>query len=208
MSPYRRRQAQRDEVRARQLVALNTHFADVERGISERVRYIAFGIAAVTYALFSSESGFATRLVDVSRWPLLVGVIAATLTIAADFCRQHFRYVASEQAYSHADFDWNTKSVPYRASEALRPVMLFFLAVAVVAFLVAMAAAFQRPPPNTPDDARPAALEHKIAETERALELISSRVQVLESRPQASRCQVRSERWFSNGDYETTCSER
>lgn len=209
LSFYRRR---REEARVRQLTALDKHYSDVEKGISERVRYIAFGIAAVVYALFSSDSVFATHLVENYRWPLLLAAITATLTITADFFRQHCRYVASEKAYKHPGYDWNTKSFHYRASELLRYFVLAFLAVAVISFLIAMFGGLQKPPATSPDESRLSALETAIAEHERAAQGLATRLEALESRPlPASRtrpCAVGTERWSSNGDYQLTCTER
>lgn len=121
-----------------QLARLNEHYLAASRGISERVRYIAFGIVAVVYALYSSNSDFAADLLETSGAWLNAAAISAVVAIALDFLRQVCTYISSADAYEKEDLDWDTKSAAYKVADFLFWLKQIAVFVAVVCLIIAM----------------------------------------------------------------------
>ena len=73
MTPEDRRKQQRDN---------QNYFSSK---ISELTRYMSFGICAVSYAVLSSDSTFATDLKASSMWLLLVTALSGSVAIILDY---------------------------------------------------------------------------------------------------------------------------
>ncbi|MFM2476397.1 hypothetical protein [Celerinatantimonas sp. MCCC 1A17872] len=96
--------------------------------ISELTLYVAFGLVALTYTLFSSKSDFAKLLLEY-RTLFLIASICGVVSILLHYFQYVVGYYAAQKALLESDFRYNKKWWSYRM---IKP---FFVAKQVVVIL-------------------------------------------------------------------------
>ena len=91
------------------------------RNISDLTRYIAFGLMALTYTVFTSESDFSASLIGNYEVLFLAASIAGVVSISSDYLQNLFGYISVERALKESDYKYSKKWISYKL------IRLFFL---------------------------------------------------------------------------------
>ncbi|ENP0856516.1 hypothetical protein QX213_21975 [Vibrio vulnificus] len=93
--------------------------------ISELTLYVAFGLVALTYTLFSSKSDFAKLLLE-HKSLFLIASICGVVSILLHYLQYVAGYFAAQKALAESDFQYSRKWWSYRM---IKP---FFVAKQIV----------------------------------------------------------------------------
>jgi hypothetical protein len=106
-------------VRRRQKIQDDKDFTSAR--ISESVRYIGFGLAAITMALLTSDASFPKRLISHFEGFVLFASALGCLAIVLDYLQYVCGYLASEDAGRNreGDYGYLTQSPSYKARRLL-----------------------------------------------------------------------------------------
>ncbi|HCM0873372.1 MULTISPECIES: hypothetical protein [Vibrio] len=86
--------------------------------ISELTLYVAFGLVALTYTLFSSKSDFANLLLE-HKSLFLIASICGVVSILLHYLQYVAGYFAAQKALSESDFQYSRKWWSYRMIKPL-----------------------------------------------------------------------------------------
>lgn len=99
------------------------------KGISDLIRYISFGLVALTYSIFISKSMFSAELLANHKTILLVTSLCGALAIAFDYLQYLSGYIAVNKALAESDDLYNRQWWSYKF------IKLFFVAKQLLAIL-------------------------------------------------------------------------
>lgn len=182
--------------------------------LSEHVRFIAFGILAIVYALYTSDSAIAGRIVEAHPIKLGVATVAALVAILLDYAQYFASVRATRNALDEEDATWDENSLSYRASElAFNWKQLATVAASVALLWIAISIPTLHHRSQTRSEETPSArqLRNDVDAASNRMTILEQRLRHLEgvgSRPDRPvRCQPTSESWRSDGTFTRTCRD-
>jgi len=78
----------------------------VTEKITDLVRYIGFGVAAICYSIFTSDSAFSKELLNDYKNHLLISAMLAVLTVLFDYLQFLFGYISVRKALRNTTDDY------------------------------------------------------------------------------------------------------
>ena len=76
------------------------------KGISDLVRFISFGLVALTYSLFTSKADFAIALLASHKTLFLIASISGVISLTFDYLNYLCGYIAVNAALKENDFKY------------------------------------------------------------------------------------------------------
>lgn len=189
----------------------------VTNRISEQTRYICFGVLALAYGIFVSDSELPMEIAR--RYPnaLWVAAIFAVAALLFDYLQYifYFRVAAEAQTAKQRGYRFDRTSRDFMAGDLLfwAKQVATFVAVVLILWAVSGAATHWRPPAESKASqlsGLTAALEAQRREHLTKIEAVESRLAELErsKTPSAERrCRVASETWRSDGSFTRRCRD-
>lgn len=111
---------------------------DVSSQISTLIRYIAFGLVAVTYSLFTSTAEFSIEMLEEHKNILLYASLAGGVTILLDYFQFVFGYYAVNKALGRDNKRYSKKWLSYKGRNFCFNAKQFTVAIGLILFCVAM----------------------------------------------------------------------
>jgi len=87
----------------------------VTSNITDMCRYINFGIIAACYALIASSNAGAALLFELTPRLILGAAVFSSLSLLLDYLQFAAGYISVCEAIKSSDFQYNTRSLSYRA---------------------------------------------------------------------------------------------
>lgn len=108
--------------------------ADLRKGLSERIRHLAFGILAIFWAIAASDTSKQSQLSPIRKDILFDSVLVAVLTLVLDFLQELFDYSDSAQWLSN----YRLSRLFKPATEAMFALKILSIFSSVILFLFSM----------------------------------------------------------------------
>lgn len=108
------------------------------RNISDLTRYIAFGLMALTYTVFTSKSDFSTSLIEDYEGLFLTASIMGVLSIASDYLQNLCGYISVKKALIESDYRYSRKWISYKLITLFFGVKQLAALIGVVLVFIAM----------------------------------------------------------------------
>lgn len=116
----------------------------VTENITGLCRYIGFGVAAACYALFTSNSTFASNFIAQYKSILLIAALFAILTILFDYLQFLCGYIMVRKALNlpAEDCGYDTRSLSYRCRFRFFYLKQISVVLSVVALIISLLAIY------------------------------------------------------------------
>ncbi len=110
----------------------------VSSKLSELIRYIAFGLIAACYLIFSSSSEFASKMMDSHKLLLILTTIFAVITILFDYLQFLGGFYSVEKALknSEGNYYYSRSAFSYRLRNSMFFAKQITLLYGIITFLI------------------------------------------------------------------------
>lgn len=108
------------------------------KGISDLVRFISFGLVALTYSLFTSKADFAIALLTNYKTLFLIASISGVISLIFDYFNYLCGYIAVNAALKESDFKYVKSWTSYSWIKRCFVLKQISALVGVIAVCIAM----------------------------------------------------------------------